>query len=204
MQVTKTFLAGLVVAVPLIITIWIIIKLGGGVNQIAVDCIKKIPPKWIGDRMASIPGLGIATIVVLIMLVGVAARFWLTAQMLSGLEGVLERVPLVKSIYTSIRDMMRFFGGGSNGKVALYTPAGSNFHMLAVVTNDRPIALPADQADGMVTIWLPMSYNLGGFMLYVPSECLQPVNLTVEELMKLAATAELGAGRILGPRIVSK
>jgi uncharacterized membrane protein len=145
----------------------------------------------------------VVAFVVVILLIGLAARFWFTARLLARLEHLLERVPLVKTVYTSIRDVLRFFGGAeqSRGRVALYRPSGSDFRMLAIVTNDRPMALREDQAAGMVAIWLPMSYNLGGFMLYVPVQTLEPVNLSVEEVLKLAATAELGANKLLGPQV---
>jgi uncharacterized membrane protein len=119
--------------------------------------------------------------------------------MLKLVEIVLERVPLVKTVYTSVRDMLRFFSGdeGSIGKVVLYRIPGQDIRLLAILTNEHPIGLPVGEAEGMVSIWLPMSYQLGGYMLYVPATSVTPVDMSVEEVMKLAATAEVGARRLL-------
>ena len=69
--------------------------------------------------------------------------------------------------------------------------------MLAILTNERPIGLPPEQADGMVAIWLPMSYMLGGYMLYVPLSSVEPIDMSVEQLMKLTTPAEVGAKAIV-------
>jgi uncharacterized membrane protein len=202
-RLTKTFLAGLAVGIPLIMTLWIVVQAGAWLNGLAVRAVNMVSPSA-ADVLRT--GLGLVIIVVafvvVILLMGLAARFWFTAGLLARLEHVLERVPLVKTVYTSIRDMLRFFGGSdqAHGRVVLYRPGGSDIRMLALVTNERPIALSEEQSAGMVTIWLPMSYNLGGYMLYVPADTLEPTNLSVEDVLKLTATAELGAGRLLGPK----
>ncbi len=113
-QLTKTFLAGLAVGIPLIITVWVIIQLGLWLNGLALQAVGLIS-SGAAQAIAEWPGLGLVTILVtifiLITLIGAAARFWFTAGILSRLERVLERLPLVKTIYTSVRDMLRFFGG---------------------------------------------------------------------------------------------
>lgn len=203
-RLTKTFLAGLAVGIPLIITLWVVVQAGAWLNTVAVDAAKWLAGDPAAEKLES--GLGLVCIVVafvvVILLMGVAARFWFTAGLLARLEHVLERVPLVKTVYTSIRDVLRFFGGTeqSRARVALYKPTDSPVRMLAIITNDRPMALTEEQAAGMVAIWLPMSYNLGGYMLYVPVETVEPIDMSVEDMMKLAATAELGAAKLLGPK----
>ncbi|NQU76642.1 MAG: DUF502 domain-containing protein [Planctomycetes bacterium] len=193
-RIVKTFLTGLVAGIPIIITIWVIWSVGVWLNGLAVAGAAKIHEPA-GTAMEKIPGLGIVAVLVLIFLLGAAARFWLIARLISLLEQILQRVPLVKTIYTSLRDMLRFFGGGKGamGKVALYKVPDSPVRMLAIVTNEQPVGLPSDQNAGMVAIWLPMSYMLGGYMLYVPANSVEPIDMSVEQVMKLATTAEVGA-----------
>lgn len=193
-RITKTFLAGVVVAVPIIIVVYVVCVAGVGLNNLAVEGAKSVSPK-LGEVLEAVPGLGIVVILLLIFLVGLAARFWLTARLFALVEFVFERVPLVKTLYTAVRDMLRFVGGGSGskGKVVLYKVPGADVRMLAILTNDRPAGLPDPQAESMVAIWLPMSYMLGGYMLYVPADAVEPLDMSVEEVMKLTATAEFGA-----------
>ena len=204
-RLSKTFLAGLAVGIPIMATIWIIVQAGAWLNGLAVKTAGWLVSPQAAQRLES--GLGLVIIIVafvaVILLMGLAARFWLTAKILAGLEHVLERVPLVKTVYTSVRDVLRFLGAGemARGRVVLYRPAGSRIRMLAILTNERPTALSDEQAVGMVAIWLPMSYNFGGYMLYVPTETVEPVNLSVEEVLKLTTTAELGAGKLLESQV---
>lgn len=197
-RITRTFLSGVAVGIPIIITIYVIWWAGVWVNGLAVEGAGKISEPF-GNALDRLPGLGIVVILVLIFLLGLVARFWLVAKLFALLGYVLERVPLVKTVYTSVRDMLRFFSGGAGemGKVVLYKVPGTPVRMLAILTNEKPIALPADGADGMVAIWLPMSYMLGGYMLYVPAGSVEPVDMSVEQVMKLTTTAEVGAEAIV-------
>lgn len=206
-KVLKTFLAGAIVSVPLIITIWVVYSLGVGLGGLvfkaaATFCrpLANVPL----DSWLRMPIVWVVVVCGLIFLVGLGTRFWGFARVLRLTESLLERVPLVKTVYTATRDMMKFFSGqeGSIGKVVLYKVPGQETRMLAILTNEHPIGLPAEHAANMVAIWLPMSYQLGGYMLYVPHDSVEPVDMSVEQVMKLAATAEVGAKRLLSKELL--
>jgi len=200
-RIAKTFVSGAVVSIPIIVTVYVVWAAGVWLNNLAVFVVGRIHEP-LGKALAKAPGVGVLVVLGVIFLVGLAARFWLSARLLAVLNHTLERIPLVKTIYTSLRDMLRFFGGdsGEMGKVVLYHGPERNIRMLAILTNEKPVGLPADQAEGAVAIWLPMSYMLGGYMLYVPVSSVEPIDMSVEQLMKLTTTAEVGAQAILGPR----
>lgn len=204
--VVRTLLAGAAVCVPLAITAAAVYWAGAQLNSLAFGAATGMAEwgwlaPWKGHILAlkkflaDFPGVGVVAILLLIYLVGLGMRFWLFAKGVSLMEAILVRVPLVKTVYGSIRDMMRFFGGDGSvtSKVVLYKLPGQDVRMLALLTNEHPIGLPAHHAKGMVAIWLPMSYQLGGYMLYVPAEAIEPIEMSVEQLMKLAATAEIGS-----------
>jgi uncharacterized membrane protein len=199
-KLAKIFLTGLLVGIPMFITVYVIYVAGAWLNALAVSVASRISEPA-GKVVLAWPGLGILAILLLIFLLGLAARFWLTARMLVGFESLLIRVPLVKTVYTSVRDMLRFFSGGADGKavgkVVLYNVPNTQVRMLAILTNEQPAGLSEQHPEGMVAIWLPMSYMLGGPMLYVPAKSVEPIDLTVEQVMKLAATAEVGAADLL-------
>lgn len=190
----RTFLAGAAVCIPVVITAWIIVALGLWLNGLAMNAAQAWTP--LAEVLGRVPGLGVLMVLALVYLVGLATRFWVFARVFALLDRLLDHVPLVKTVYGSVRDMMRFFGGAEGttmGKVVLYRVPGQDVKMLALLTNEHPVGLPADQAVGRVAIWLPMSYQLGGYMLYVPAAAVEPIDMSVEQLMKLAATAEIGA-----------
>ena len=107
------------------------------------------------------------------------------------LERIVERLPGAKTIYESVRDLLKLFGGDARhmGRVVLYTPPGVEMSMLAILTNDRPRGL--ERAAGRVAIFLPYSYMFGGITVYVPASCLREVAMPVEEALKLCATAQV-------------
>lgn len=194
-MVVKTLLAGAAVCIPLAITAAVVYWAGSKINDMAINAANWGISPDAGKFLTKNTGTGVLAVLVLIYLVGLGTRFWLFVKGVSLLEAILVRVPLVKTVYGSIRDMMRFFGGDNSAtsKVVLYKLPGQNVRMLALLTNEHPIGLPAHHAKGMVAIWLPMSYQLGGYMLYVPADAIEPIEMSVEQLMKLAATAEIGS-----------
>jgi uncharacterized membrane protein len=200
-KLATIFLTGLLVGIPIFITLYVIYAAGAWLNNLAVRVATRISQPM-GETLAAWSGLGILVILALIFLLGLAARFWMTARLLMMFESLLVRVPLVKTVYTSVRDMLRFFSGGGGdgkavGKVVLYNVPGTPVRMLAILTNEQPAGLTDQHPEGMVAIWLPMSYMLGGPMLYVPASSVEPIDLSVEQVMKLAATAEVGAENLL-------
>lgn len=202
-RVLRIFLAGAVICVPVIITVWVVWAAGAWLDHAVFQAVNGVSEKYWDEPAITAEawpdGVGILGVLGLIFLVGLLTRFWFLAKPARAIEYLLERVPLVKTVYTSVRDMMRFFGGqsGSMGKVVLYKVPGADIKMLAVLTNAHPVGLPAEQAENKVAIWLPMSYMLGGYMIYVPADAVEPVDMSVEELLKLAATAEVGATKLL-------
>lgn len=246
-RVIRTFLAGAAVSIPIIITVWAIVALVNWLHGLSLEATGFWTP--LRDTLAKIPGLGILLLLALIYLVGMATRWWVVSRAIGRLDFVLEHIPLVRTIYGGVRDLMRFFSGesGSMGRVVLYKVPGVDTYMLGVLTSENPTIQPgrprvatestSDEpqppapaappgppvsavpfasgaaaatapAEGeaaeaprphYVAIYLPMSYQIGGYMLYVPADSVSPVDISVEEALKLAATAEVGVQKGAAP-----
>ena len=189
----QVLVVGMVVTVPILVTVGVIWWLSGWFNDKAVALLGG-PKTDVGYWVNKTPGAGIGMMLVLILAVGALMRFWFFRRVVAALEWLVQRIPLVKTLYGGLRDLLRFFGGadGDMGKVVLFRVPGTQAAMLAILTSHTPRGLPPDQARGRVAIYLPMSYQLGGFLLYVPADSVQPLDMSVEEMLKLAATAEAG------------
>lgn len=250
-RVIRTFLAGAAVSIPITITVWAIAALVNWLHGLSLEATWFWTP--LRDTLAKIPGLGILLLLALIYLVGMATRWWVVSRAIGRLDFVLEHIPLVRTIYGGVRDLMRFFSGesGSMGRVVLYKVPGVDTYMLGVLTSENPTIQPgrprivaegtsneakspgpaappvpappvpappaapgapaavaAAPAEGeaaepsrphYVAIYLPMSYQIGGYMLYVPADSVSPVDISVEEALKLAATAEVGVQKGAAP-----
>jgi uncharacterized membrane protein len=179
------FKRGLIAIAPLALTLalffWFFNVLEGAFS---------IPLKaLIGDHYFS--GLGILVALVLTFIIGVVINTWLIQKFTKALEALLVRIPLVKTLYNSIGEMMSYFGSKeskSQGQVVLVEIAGSK--LIGLVTREDFKDLPDGLGeDGDVAVFLPMSYQIGGYTIVVPRSQVQKLNMTVEEGMRFAVTA---------------
>jgi len=178
----RILLAGVMVLAPLAVTVWVIWTLGSWLDQM-------------GRNLFPVPrGVGAVVVVVGIYLVGLLTHFWVFQGMLAGLDRLVARVPGVKTIYESVRDLLKLFGGDSRrmGRVVRYKAPGSDMSMLAILTNEAPAGLdPQDPEGRKVAIYLPYSYMFGGITIFVSPENIREVDMPVERALKLCATAQV-------------
>jgi uncharacterized membrane protein len=94
----------------------------------------------------------------------------------------------VKTLYVAIRDFMRFVpssGKGSDLKRVVLVPFGPG-KIIGFVTAESSRALGLQHADDAVAVYLPMSYMVGGYTVFLPRELIEPTTLTVEAGMRIA------------------
>jgi uncharacterized membrane protein len=183
-----TLFQGFVVVAPILITAYVVVKALGG-----LDSMVRRGLEYIG--VTPLPGVGIVIGLGVIYMVGLLARIWFFGALVRVGEGLLERIPLVKTVYSAIRDLLQFISGSKRGgaKPAMVTPPGGNVALLGLITQERPgTFMPG--AEDKVAVYLPMSYQIGGFTMYVPRDAVQELpDLSVEDLLKLCLTAGIGA-----------
>lgn len=187
----KIFMTGALILVPLAITVWLIVWIGTALGKLgyslmdSVGLVEPIQPEyriWAG-------AIGVAVVLVVVYLTGLLGNVWLFKKFFRLIDQLLSAVPGVKTIYESIRDLMKIFGGqqGSMGRVVLYSPSGSGMKMLGIVTNEDPAGRP--EGDDSVLVYLPLGYMIGGPIVYASPAQLEPVDMPAETALKLAMTA---------------
>jgi uncharacterized membrane protein len=187
----KIFMTGALILVPLAITIWLIVWIGTALGGLgyrlmdAVGLVEQIQPEY---RVCA-GAIGVAVVLVGVYLTGLLGNIWFFKKFFRLVDHLLSAVPGVKTIYESIRDLMKLFGGreGSMGRVVLYKPAGSGMKMLGIVTNEQPAGRP--DGDDSVLVYLPLGYMIGGPIVYAAPDHLEPVDMPAETALKLAMTA---------------
>lgn len=188
----KLFLKGLAVVIPAGLTIAITWWLAWGAERLLGRFLKAVLPEgWY------IPGLGLLLAVALIVVIGMLSHVLIFQRLFGVGERLLNRLPLVKTIYNAANDFIGYFSPDSKAmqKVVLVTLPGQDFQMLGFVTRESFDSLPFNlRADDPVAVYLPMSYQLGGYTLFLDRNCLQPVDMTFEEAMRLVITGAV-AGR---------
>jgi uncharacterized membrane protein len=184
----RIFLAGIMVVVPLAITGYVVWSAGAWVDDMGGRLLQTL-----GSLHKPPPGLGIVLLLAAIYLIGLLTRFWSFRVLFGWLERLMGRLPGVKTIYESVRDLMKLFGGEArrSGRAVMYKLPGTDVALLGIMTNDQPTGGRAAVED-RVAVFMPFSYMLGGPTILVPRKNLQEVNLSVDQVMKICTTAYVG------------
>jgi uncharacterized membrane protein len=186
----RTFGKGLFAILPIAVTLYALYWLGAIFERLLGGIIKLfLPEAWY------IPGSGLALGVVVVFLVGTALNAWITQWLYDWFESLIDRIPLVKSIYGSVRDLLGFFAQSSDGQaqqvvVVTFGEGAQRTQLLGFVTREDFERLPDGLGDdALVAVYLPMSYQIGGYTLMVAREAIQPIDMTTEQALRFAVTA---------------
>ncbi len=190
----KYIIAGLLVWLPLAITVWVLLWVLGlldGVFRALASGLAAVLPAageaWL-MRLTEVPGLGVVLLLVAMLLTGVFVTNFIGQWWLRQWDQLLSRIPIVKSIYSSVKQVSDtlFSSSGQAFREAVlvqYPRAGS--WTIAFVTG-RPggeVALHLNQ--DYVSLYVPTTPNpTSGFFLMVPRSDVITLEMTVDEALK--------------------
>lgn len=194
----QIFVSGVMVVVPFAVLAYVVVWVGGGLDGLVKDVVRAVTPEsWTpGIERHWPPGVGAVGVLAGVYLVGILTQWWVFRYIVGLVEAGLVRVPVVKGIYEAVRDVMKLMGGegaAKMGRVVRLRVPGTDAEMLGILTSANPRGLPGS---GKVAVYIPLSYQLGGHLVYVPAESVQPVDMPVEVALRLVATAEAGADAV--------
>ena len=187
----KAFLRGLMAVLPLGITIalvvWLVVWLERNVQGTANYILRLLP--W---ETTYKPGMGIALGLVAICLVGFLLQYWLMASLWRWFERAFNHIPLVRTLYTAVTDLMSFFADKDRnlGSQVVSVELRPGVRIIGFITRSNFDDLPPGMGnEGDVAVYLPLSYQIGGYTVLMPRSQLTPVAMGVEEAMRFAVTA---------------
>lgn len=186
----RYFLTGLLVITPIWGTVLILRTLFVTVDDILGEALTQVLPQG-----AYIRGLGIATLILLIFTVGLLATNIIGRQIVTHWEDWLHRVPVVRGIYATLKSMMDILSFGERKKynrVVLIQFPKNGHYCFAFVTGamEGQVQTIADQP--LVNVYVPTSPNpTSGYFLLVPEREVIPLDISVEEAMKLIVSGGL-------------
>lgn len=192
-RLTRTFLTGLFVLLPIMVTLAIVMWIIGIAETVLGGFIRVLLPS-----NAYLPGMGLVVSLVLILVVGLLMQAIFFRELINWVEDQLERIPLIKTVYSAVKDLTGFFSrAGSNskrfGQVVQVQIPGVPIRMLGFVTLEDldGVGLGAESGEETVAVYLPMSYQIGGYTVLLPRTYLKPVDMGMEEAMRFLITAGL-------------
>ena len=174
-KIKNYFFKGLLYFVPVGALIWVVIKSYVLLNGI----IGKFLPE-------NFQFLGIIILALLITLIGYLGNLVIESPINSFFNKILEKAPLLKTIYTSVKDLMSTFMGKKKGfQQAVFVKLfdNSNIERIGFITNDDLQSLNINE--GRVLVYIPHSYNFSGNLFVVEKKYITPINAPSSEVMKL-------------------
>jgi len=197
--ITKVFFTGLATVLPLLATFYLLYWLTTTIESVLGGILKLFLTEHF-----YIPGLGIALGIVLIFAVGLLMRSWFAQIIFSIWEGFLLRVPVIKSIYSTLQDFSKYFVRAEDQhqqQVVSVRLKGSDFRLIGFVTRSDLSGLPPGLGStGEIAVYLPMSYQIGGYTILIPRDDVEAVDISVEDALRFAVTAGVSAGSMTKSR----
>jgi uncharacterized membrane protein len=187
-QLSQYFFRGLITALPLGLTIYMLYVFLNWSETLAMRLIRP----FIGEFY--VPGLGLLLGIVGIFLLGFLVSQPALGRLLSLVELPFTNLPVVKSIYSSLKEFAAYFSPqrkqGAQQTVVILKMPGQDLEVVGLVTRQRVDDLPAGFLQGdRVAVYLPMGYMIGGYTVFVPRDWVQPINVSVEEAMRASMFA---------------
>lgn len=179
---------GLVALLPIFLSVYIIVRF----FRWADETVHSLLSMFLPDDFY-IPGMGIVFGISFIFLLGLSLSNYFGSRARDKLDRIFRRVPLIKTFYTAIHDLTEYFSpeksGGNDNQVVVVKFPDSNVQAIGLVTRRDLSDLPDGlDKEGRVAVFFPMSYQVGGFTLFLPKLWLTPLDMKVESLMRSAVT----------------
>lgn len=185
--VRNVMLTGLAAVLPLAVTLYLLVWLMATAEALLGALIRVVLPHgWYW------PGMGVAAALGLIFVVGLMANAWMFGTLLRQAERAFERIPLVKTIFGGVRDLFGFITGSPQNGLSrtVHVALTPDIGLIGFVTREDLNGLaPDDQREDRLAVYLPMSYQIGGYTLLIPRERLTPLDIPAPEAMRLILTA---------------
>ncbi len=200
----SSFLAGVVIAAPLLITVAVVYwMVTGPLKQLDGLVLRNIPrhflPDWL-DIVYIVPGFGVLVAVILLVILGMMAKNFIGRFFINLGQRVFHSTPVVKNLYGFFKNVFEMAlqqSEQSFKEVALIEyPRMGLWTICFVVTRSKGEVRHRleDIGDDMTNVFVPTTPNpTSGFLLFVPRSTLRPLDMTVEEGAKMIFSAGLVA-----------
>ncbi len=183
----KYFFRGLITILPVALTLYVLYIFLAWTETLALWVLRPL----IGSFY--LPGMGLVFGILCILAIGVLVSQPRVRRLLSIAELPLTNLPVVKSIYSSLKSFADYFSPGGQSdtqQVVVLRMPGHGLEIVGLVTRRSFADLPAGFLPGeRVAVYLPMGYMIGGYTVFVPLEWVQPIAMSVEEAMRSSLIA---------------
>ena len=187
-KISQLFLKGLFAILPIAITLSMLYWLG----SIAESTLGGIL-KWLLPHSWYWPGMGLIAGFVFIVTIGILLNAYVFRRLGNMLERLIEAIPLVKVIYNSVRDISKFASSSdrdSELQKAVVVTLADGTKLIGFITRK---SITLGQSENLTAVYLPMSYQIGGYTIMLPESRIEILDMNVQDAMRLVLTAAMTA-----------
>lgn len=200
----KYFLTGLLILVPLAITLWVLNLVVTTMDQ----TLLLLPESLRNQFPFNIPGAGMLFTLLTIFLVGVLARNFVGRRLLHWWEALLQRIPIVSNIYTSVKqvsDTLFSPSGQAFRKAVLVQFPRDGMWSVAFVVGDPGEQLEKPLAPNYVTVYVPTAPNpTSGYVLILPPSEVVDLDISIDEALKFVVSMGVVIPGTRSARVLTK
>lgn len=181
-KIVNYFLQGLLFIVPISVTVYVFIALLAWIDNL-LPFLSEL----------KIPGLGIAAVFFLVTLAGYVGMRFLGNPLFAYMQHLMERAPLVKLIYTSVKDLIAAFVGEKksfNYPVAVKLEKNSETERIGFITRHDLAQLGFGK--DKVAVYIPFSYSFMGELVILPRENVRPIDASGPDMIKFVISGGVG------------
>ena len=174
------FFEGLLILVPILISVYVVY-----IVFVSVDGLLGIP----------IPGVGFLVTIFVITLVGFLASNFVTRTIFQYFEKLFARLPFVKILYSSVKDLLSAFVGERKGfdkPVLVNISDNGKVKTVGFITRE---SLEMFGVSKHVAVYLPQSYNFAGHLIVVPRRMVNPIDVESSEALAFVISGGVAGGR---------
>jgi len=181
----KIFWNGLKIFVPIVVTVAIVVWAFSTLETFFGHLLQLVIPSGYYFK-----GLGILVGVAVIFLIGLLLNAWIVQKLYEMAEKVVQRIPLIKTVYNAIQDLMSYFDKSDKSAeqqaVLIDISIG---RVMGFVTCDTLASLPLLASDQEVLVYIPLSYQIGGLSVMIAKNAITPLNWPANQAMSFILTA---------------
>ncbi len=185
------FFPGLLFFVPLVITVYVIVKTVTTVDKIFL----LLPPQYRPENIlpTKIPGLGLVVTFIVILCIGVLAKSYIGSRIMGFFENLVKKIPLVGAIHSTLKDFLQAILGEQSKHfrhvVAAEFPR-KGMYSIGFLTAEVPSSFYDEEGEEKLVIFIPTTPNpTSGFLVAIPKKDVKFLDISVEDAFKFILTA---------------
>lgn len=177
--ILRNFINGVLTIVPIILVAFVVYKTFMFLDSILGNVLKPYM------KQDYIPGIGLLSTIFLITILGWMSTKFFTGTIIQLIDRVLERIPIVKTIYSVIKDTFHSFLGEkkSFSKVVLLTLPGTEMKSIGFITTEN-LENFYDPLKDYVAVYIQQTFQVAGLTLLIPKDQVEVIDVKPEDAMK--------------------